>query len=68
MSQKDKNLSYEGKFQEVEEILKDLEKGKCSLDDLVTKVKRGYDLIASMQAKLENVQKEVQDLSDDNAT
>lgn len=54
-----KDKSIEETFQELEQIIKDLEAGENSLDDSFKKYEAGMKLIKSCNDKIEKVEKQI---------
>lgn len=51
--------NYEDSFNELEEIVRELEAGNISIDELSEKVKRGAKLIKFCNEKLNNTEKDI---------
>lgn len=54
--------TYRTMLQEVETILQDMSRPDLDLDQMVTKVERGYELIQSMRGRLEQTKGKIEDL------
>ncbi|HZH88563.1 MAG TPA: exodeoxyribonuclease VII small subunit [Chitinophagaceae bacterium] len=65
------NLSYDKAFEELQEILQQIEEGDITLDTLSEKVKRAHVLIQHCQTKFKEVENEVAniltEIKEDNA-
>lgn len=57
-----KEKSYEEAYAELSQIVKEIENGSISVDDLSEKVKRAGELIAFCKEKLFKTEKDVQDV------
>lgn len=61
-------ISYTDAFEELQEIITDMEDSKISIDDLDVKIKRASDLLKICKDKLfkteENVQKILDEIND----
>lgn len=57
-----KEKSYEEAYAELSQIVKEIESGSISVDDLSEKVKRAGELIAFCKEKLFKTEKDVQDV------
>ena len=53
------NLTYQEAFEELQQIVADLEEGEINVDDLSVKVKRATKLIAACKAKLTETEEDV---------
>lgn len=53
--------NYEEKFNELQEIIDNLDRQETPIDELAEKVKRGAALIRQLNRKLNAVEKEVRD-------
>lgn len=56
---KKENVSYEKAMQEVEQIMKELENGEVTVDNLLEKVKRAGELIQYCKQKLTVAENEI---------
>ncbi|MBL0315080.1 MAG: exodeoxyribonuclease VII small subunit [Flavobacteriales bacterium] len=54
-----KNISYTEAFEELQQIVSDIEQGEISVDELSAKVKRAAELIAICKEKLTNTGEDV---------
>lgn len=61
----DKKLTYEVAYEELQEIVKEIEAGTISVDVLGDKVKRAGELIRFCKEKLFKTEKEVNDVLKD---
>lgn len=61
---KDKTLTYEKAYDELQEIIADIESGEISVDLLSEKVKRAAELIAFCKEKLTSTETDVQKILD----
>jgi exodeoxyribonuclease VII small subunit len=52
-------LTYEAAFAELEEIMRDLQEDKITVDELASKVKRAAELIAFCNEMLRSTEEEV---------
>lgn len=55
-------MKYEAAYKELQEIVKEIETGNVSVDDLSIKVKRAGELIEICKQKLFHTEKEVNDV------
>lgn len=55
----EKNLSYTEAFEELQEIVSEIEHGEISVDELSQKVKRAADLIRICKQKLRTTEEDV---------
>ena len=55
---------YEESIQEIESIIRSLEKGEPKIDDLANMVKRASFLLKNCQDKLRHIEKEIGDITD----
>ncbi len=55
-------MNYEAAFSELQLIVKEIENGTISVDELSKRVKRAAELIQICRQKLENTEKEVGEL------
>ncbi len=55
-------MNYEAAFSELQLIVKEIENGTISVDELSKRVKRAAELIKICREKLENTEKEVGEL------
>ena len=62
---KDKQLTYEEAYKELENIISDIEDGEIGVDVLSEKVKRAAELIAFCKQKLSTTESDVQKILDD---
>lgn len=53
------NLTYQQAFEELQQIVMDLEVGEVNVDELAVKVQRATVLIAACKAKLTETEKDV---------
>ncbi len=63
--------NYEAAFQELQQIVSEIEEGQISIDELSEKVKRAAQLIAICKAKLSSTEDDVNSILkdlDNNAT
>lgn len=63
MSQKENSASYQNMLKEVEEIVRSVASPELDLDQMVGKVERGYELIQSMQTRLDTTKERIDELS-----
>ena len=56
----EKKLSYDKAFEELQEIVHDMEEGEIGVDDLSIKVKRAAELISICKEKLSSTEEDVQ--------
>jgi exodeoxyribonuclease VII small subunit len=61
---KEEKLTYEKAYDELQEIISDIESGEISVDLLSEKVKRAAELIAFCKAKLTSTETDVQKILD----
>ncbi len=54
-----KNLSYSEAFEELQQIVQDMEEGEISIDELSEKVKRAATLIGICKKKLHHTEEDV---------
>lgn len=54
--------SYNKAFEELKEIVNELEKGEVSVDGLFDKVKRAYELISVCKNKLKTTEMNINDI------
>lgn len=54
--------NYQEAFEEIQEILSEIENGNISIDDLSDKVKRASELMDICNNKLKNTEKDVQQI------
>lgn len=54
-------LTYSEAFLKLEELVEQLEDGNIQLDNLSVKVKQANDLISICEAKLRNIETEIED-------
>ena len=57
-------VSYEAAMQELEALVAGLEGGQLPLDQLIVSYQRGSELLAYCQAKLQQVEQQIQVLDD----
>ena len=62
------NLSYEEALAALEAIVKDLEAGKISMDQLDMQVRKANDLVAYCEQKLGMIEEKLKDARDDRST
>lgn len=62
---KDKQLTYESAYAELQDIITDIEDGEIGVDVLSEKVKRAAELIAFCKQKLATTESDVQKILDD---
>ncbi len=62
---KEKQLTYEEAYKELEAIISDIEDGEIGVDVLSEKVKRAAELIAFCKQKLATTESDVQKILDD---
>ena len=60
---KKESETYQAMLTEVEAIVREVGSPELDLDLMVKKVERGYDLIKSMQARLDNTKSRIDELS-----
>jgi exodeoxyribonuclease VII small subunit len=53
-------LSYDKAFEELQEIVQEMEEGEIGVDDLSVKVKRAAELISICKEKLSSTEEDVQ--------
>jgi exodeoxyribonuclease VII small subunit len=58
-------MKYEDAYNELQEIISDIESGEISVDSLSEKVKRAAELIAFCKEKLTSTEHDVQKILDD---
>ena len=58
--EQEKELSIEETFVRLEEVLKKLEEGECSLEDSFRYYEEGMKLVKSCHAKIDQVEKQIQ--------
>ncbi len=58
----DTNYTYVDAFNELQQIVLEIESGEINVDDLATKIKRASELITICKAKLSSSEEEVQKL------
>ena len=56
------SATYKGMLIEVENLVKDVGQPDLDLDDIVTKIERGYNLIKAMRTRLETTKQKVEQL------
>jgi exodeoxyribonuclease VII small subunit len=54
-------MKYSEAFEELQQLVKGMENGEISIDDLAEKVKRANELVEICKNKLRNAEKEVND-------
>lgn len=54
--------TYQQMLNEVESIVKNISEPDIDLDDMVTKVEKGYDLIQAMRNRLETTKERIETL------
>ena len=54
-------MKYSEAFEELQQMVKGMENGEISIDDLAEKVKRANELVEICKNKLRNAEKEVND-------
>lgn len=57
------STSYQNMLSEVEQIVKDIASPNLDLDLMVEKVEKGYELIQSMQTRLDTTKSRIEELS-----
>lgn len=62
---KQTELTYEAAYNELQQIVSDIESGEISVDALSEKVKRAAELIAFCKEKLTSTENDVQKILDD---
>ncbi len=60
-----KKKSYEKAMQELEEITKRIESGECKIDELMSEVKKAWNLIDMCKKKLQDVDTSIKDTFDE---
>ena len=60
--EQEKELSIEETFVRLEEVLKKLEEGECSLEDSFRYYEEGMKLVKSCHDKIDRVEKRIQEL------
>ncbi len=61
------NLSYEDALAALESIVRDLENGKISMDQLDMQVRKANDLVAYCEQKLRMIEEKLQEARDNKA-
>ncbi|MCX6107686.1 MAG: exodeoxyribonuclease VII small subunit [Proteobacteria bacterium] len=56
------SATYKGMLSEVENLVKEVGQPDLDLDDMVTKIERGYNLIKAMRTRLETTKQKVEQL------
>ena len=56
------SATYKGMLSEVENLVKEVGQPDIDLDDMVTKIERGYNLIKAMRTRLETTKQKVEQL------
>lgn len=54
--------TYKDMLSEVETIVQDISSNEVDLDEMVSKVERGYELIQKMRLKLETTKEKIEEL------
>jgi len=63
MTEKENNSkTYKSMLSEVEAIVQDISSNEVDLDEMVSKVERGYELIQKMRLKLETTKEKIEEL------
>ena len=62
---KEQQLTYEQAYEELQQIIADIESGEISVDLLSEKVKRAAELIQLCKSKLTSTENDVQKILDD---
>ncbi len=62
---KEQELTYEQAYEELQQIIADIESGEISVDLLSEKVKRAAELIQLCKSKLTSTENDVQKILDD---
>jgi len=57
-----KKINYEEAFDELQQIVQDIEEGDVTVDDLAAKVKRAEELIKVCRQKLSNTEEDVNNI------
>jgi len=57
-----KKINYEEAFDELQQIVQDIEEGDVTVDDLAAKVKRAAELIKVCRQKLSNTEEDVNNI------
>lgn len=61
---KHESIRYQEMYDEVEQIIRDINSDGLELDDLVNRVERGYDLIQKMKSRLHDTKLKVEKLQE----
>lgn len=56
------SIKYQAMLEEVEGIVKEMSSPELDLDQMVTKVERGYELIQTMRTRLQQTKERIDDL------
>lgn len=63
---KEKSLSYDQAYAELQSILAELQQSETSIEDLTKKIKKASELINYCKTKLRTTEKDIQKLLQDN--
>lgn len=63
---KEKSLSYDQAYAELQSILAELQQSETSIEDLTKKIKKASELINYCKTKLRSTEKDIQKLLQDN--
>jgi|LauGreDrversion4_2_1035121.scaffolds.fasta_scaffold2034842_2 exodeoxyribonuclease VII small subunit len=55
-------MKFAEAFEELQQLVKGMEQGEISIDDLADKVKRANELVEICKTKLRNAEKEINDV------
>ena len=55
-------MKFAEAFEELQQLVKEMEQGEISIDDLSDKVKRANELVEICKTKLRNAEKEINDV------
>lgn len=62
---KEKNLTYENAYAELQKILSELQQSETSVEELTQKIKKASELISFCKTKLRSTESEIQKLLKD---
>lgn len=65
--QEKESQTYQSMLSDVELIVQEISSGKLDLDDLLSKVEKGYGIIKTMRTRLEEVKGKIETLHADHS-
>ena len=65
MTDSKESQTYQSMLSEVEGLVQEISSGKLDLDDMLTKVEKGYGLIKTMRSRLDDVRGKIEKLHAD---